>query len=162
VARAAVRVGELQAGTLPPVCAKTGGAADGYTRLEVATAPGWTWILLLFGIFPFLIATFFSTVRVVGLVPMSDIARRRVGTFNWLCVGLLVGSLLVIVSGSAANIDLVLIGLAMLIASIVVMIVGRAFVLPSGEVSGEWVKLSFVHERFAREMDRFYGRGTGS
>ena len=38
------------------------------------------------------------------------------------------------------------------------MLIGRGFVLPSGQVQDEWVRLSFVNVRFARELDRFYGR----
>jgi hypothetical protein len=34
----------------------------------------------------------------------------------------------------------------------------KKFVLPSGRVSGEWVQLSYVDERFVQEVDRMYGR----
>jgi hypothetical protein len=30
-------------------------------------------------------------------------------------------------------------------------------VLPSGQVSGAWVRLAFVHPRFADALDRWYG-----
>jgi hypothetical protein len=54
------------------VYAKTGEAADGSTRIEFSSSPGWTLILLLFGILTFLIAEHLSRVRVVGLIRMSD------------------------------------------------------------------------------------------
>ena len=72
MARVAVTVEDLEAGTLPGVCAKTGEQADGFATIEFTSTPQWTWILLLFGILPFVIARAFSKVRVVGLVPMSD------------------------------------------------------------------------------------------
>jgi hypothetical protein len=160
VARVAARVGDIEDGTLPPVCAKTGAPADGYSRFEALSAPGWTWILLLFGILPFLIARYFSTVRVVGLIPLSDAARRRIGMFNRLVVGLLVASLAVIAMGFVldTNRDVVVLGLAMLVAAILVMLFGRPFVLPDGTVEREWVTLAYVHPRFADEVDRFYDR----
>jgi hypothetical protein len=158
MARASARVSDLEAGTLPPICAKTGEPADGYTGVEFSSAPGWTWILLLFGILPFLIAQHFATVRVNALVPMSDVAQRRVKMLNRLFVGLVTLSLVVIAIGLATEPEVMLWGAAMLVAALVVMFFGRAFVLPNGEVSNDWVRLSFVDARFAHELDRFYGR----
>jgi hypothetical protein len=103
VAGAAARVQDLEAGRLPHVCAKTGEAADGSARVEFSSSPGWTLILLLFGILPFLIAEHFSRVRVVGLVPMSDVALRRLRTFNRSVLGFLVLSILGLVAGSLAT-----------------------------------------------------------
>ena len=51
-------------------------------------------------------------------------------------------------------------GLVIMIAAAFVMFLAFPFVLPSGAVMGEWVQLSFVHERFASELDRFYGRSV--
>ncbi|MDP9185128.1 MAG: hypothetical protein M3O29_05620, partial [Actinomycetota bacterium] len=82
MARAAATVEDLVDGHLPPVCAKTGGPADGFATIVFTSTPGWTWILLLFGILPFLIARYFSSVRIVGLVPMSDVALRRGRAFT--------------------------------------------------------------------------------
>jgi hypothetical protein len=158
VATAAARVSDLEAGSLPPVCAKTGGPAAGYTKVEFSSTPGWTLILLLFGIFPFLIAQHFARIHVVGLVPLSTIAQQRITMLNRLFVGLVALSLAVIGLGFVTEPDVILWGLAMLIGAILVLLIGRAFVLPSGEVQDEWVRLSFVDSRFARELDRFYGR----
>ena len=70
------------------MCAKTGGPADGYAKVEFSSTPGWTLILLLFGIFPFLIAHAFASVRVDGLVPLSSVAQRRIMALNRLFIGL--------------------------------------------------------------------------
>jgi hypothetical protein len=162
LAVANARVSDLEMGTLPPVCAKAGVPTDGYTKIRFSSAPTWTWILLLFGIFPFLIAQYFATVRVEGIVPLSDAAQRRVTVFNWLFIGLVALGSVVIVVGLALDADaaVILVGLAVMIAAILVMFLALPFMLPSGAVMGEWVQLSFVHERFAAELDRFYGRSA--
>jgi hypothetical protein len=38
--------------------------ADGFATIRVSNLPGWTWILLLFGFWPFLIAWYFATRRI--------------------------------------------------------------------------------------------------
>ncbi len=76
MARAAATVHDLEAGTLLPVCAKTGAAADGSATMEFSATPGWTWMLLLFGVIPFLIAHAFSTVRVGDRVRLSFVHER--------------------------------------------------------------------------------------
>jgi hypothetical protein len=155
-------VSDLEGGTLPPVCAKTGEPTDGYTKIRFSSAPGWTWILLLFGIFPFLIAQYFATVHVEGIVPMSDVAQRRVTVFNRLFIGLVALGAIVFVVGWVLDTEaaVILVGLAIMIAAAFVMFLALPFVLPSGAVMGEWVQLSFVHERFAAELDHFYRRSV--
>jgi hypothetical protein len=157
VARAAATVEDLKEGRLPPICAKTGEAADGSVPIEFSSTPGWTWILLLFGIFPFFIARAFSTVRVVGLVPMSDVAQRRKRAFDWASAGFLLLSVAVLAIGVATSKALVLTGVGMVVATALFVFFGVPFVLPSGEVAGEWVQLSFVDRRFAKALDDWYG-----
>lgn len=125
-----------------------------------SSAPTWTWILLLFGIFPFLIAQYFATVHVEGIVPMSDVAQRRVTVFNRLFIGLVALGVVVIAVGFVLDTEaaVILVGLAILVAAVFTMFLAMPSVLPSGAVMGEWVQLSFVHERFAAELDRFYRR----
>ena len=139
------------------MCAKTGEAADDYVPIEFTSTPGWTWILLLFGIIPFLIARAFSTVRVVGLVPFSEVARRRRRAFNWLCIGFLLVSVVVLVIGIRTDTAVVLTGVAMLVATALFALLGVPFVVPFGQVVGDWVWLSLVDRRFADALDRWYG-----
>jgi hypothetical protein len=119
---------------------------------------------LLFGIFPFLIAQFFATVHVEGIVPMSDVAQRRVTAFNRLFIGLVALGVVVIVVGWWAALDteaaVILVGLTIVIVAALAMFVALPFVLPSGAVMSEWVQLSFVHDRFAAELDRFCRRSV--
>lgn len=128
-----------------------------FRKIEFSATPARTAILLLVGIIPFLIAQAFSTVRVVGLVPMSEVALRRGRTFTWTYRGLLLLSGLVLVIGFMIDRDVILVGLAILIATILFMLLGALFVWPTGQLSGDWVRLSFVDERFARALDRWYG-----
>jgi hypothetical protein len=157
VARASAKIEDLKAGRLPPICAKTGEPADGSIPIEFTSTPAWTLILLLFGIIPFFIARAFSTVRVVGLVPMSDVAQRRKRAFDRASVGLLLLSVTVLAIGVATHRAVVLTGVAMVIATALFVFFGVPFVLPSGEVSGDWVRLSFVDRRFANALDDWYG-----
>lgn len=156
------RVSDLAGGRLPPVCAKTGEPTDGQVKIRFSSAPGWTWILLFFGIFPFLIAQHYATVHVDSLLPLSDLAQRRVKVFNRLFIGLVALGAVVVIVGWVLDTEaaVILVGLAMMIASAFVMFLALPFVLPSGAVIGEWVQLSFVHERFAAELDRFYRRSV--
>ena len=158
VARTAARVEDLVSGTLPPLCAKTGRVADGFATIEFTSTPSWTWILLLFGIFPFLIARAFSKVRIVGKVPMSGKALQRAWWFTWswrVLFGLAVlGFVVAVVTRSSPVAQA---GLVTLVAALLFTLIGWPFVWPTGRPSGEWVLMSFVHERFARELDRRYG-----
>ena len=162
MAQVDAHVSDFEAGRLPPVCAKTGEPTDGEVKIRFSSAPGWTWILLFFGIFPFLIAQYFATVHVQGLLPMSEVAQRRVKAFNRLFIGLVALSAVVIVVGFAIDTQaaVILVGLAMMIVAVFAMFLALPFVLPSGAVMGEWVRMSFVDERFAAELDRFYGRSV--
>lgn len=150
MASAAARVEDLESGNLPAVCAKTGEPADGFARVEFTSTPAWTWILLLFGILPFLIARWFSKVRVSALVPMSEAALRRGRRFNWTVMGLLVVGALLLLLGFATGPFAAWLGLGALVAALFVVTIGWPFVWPTGHVEGEWVLISFVNRRFAR------------
>lgn len=160
MATAFASIEDLRTGSLPPVCAKTGEAADGVARLEFTTTPSWTWILLLFGILPFLIARGFSRVRVNGLVPMSDSALRRGRIFGRVVFILFLLGAALLIWGSAAGPAIAWAGIGVLLGSLLVVVVGWPFIWPTGQIDGDWVQLGFVHPRFAREMGRFYGART--
>ena len=153
-----VPVSALEAGSLPPICAKTGRKADGYQQIDFSSAPTWTWILLLFGIFPFVIAQYFARVHVVGLLPMSEVAQRRIDRFNRLFVGSVILGLAVVGIGFLTTSSLVLWGLAIMIVAILVMAIAHEFFLPGGQVRDDWVRLTGVDQRFADEVGRRSGR----
>jgi len=77
MARIAIRREAFEQGQFPPICCKTGGRAEVFRRWEFSNTPGWTWILVFFGVFPFLIATAFATERFFGVLPMSGRSEAR-------------------------------------------------------------------------------------
>lgn len=97
MARTVVARESLYRAELPPVCVVTGRPAESTVRVRFDSLPSWTWILLLFGVLPFLIASWFATERIVGAVPVTREAvtrfhrRRRSSTLALLAgvVGLL-------------------------------------------------------------------------
>ena len=91
------------------------------------------------------------------MVPLSEVAHRRRRAFNWLCVGFLLVSVVVLVIGIRTDTAVVLTGVAMLIATALLALLGVPFVVPLGQVVGDWVWLSFVDRRFADALDRWYG-----
>lgn len=157
MARTAASVEDLEAGTLPPVCAKTGGTAHGFVAVRFTETPSWTWILLLFGIFRFLIAQAFSSTRIVGFVPMSDTALRRGQAFTWAFCGSFLLSGLLTAVGFFTNSTVLLPGLSGLAVTSLITAAGWPFVWPTGRLSGDWVGLSFVDRQFAMALDRWYG-----
>jgi hypothetical protein len=157
MARVAVTVEDLEAGTLPGICAKTGEQADGFATIEFTSTPQWTWILLLFGILPFVIARAFSKVRVVGLVPMSDAALRRARLFTWAYAGLFVlGIVLIVFAVALRSTTPAAIGVLMLVAALLVMVIGWPIVWPMGKLNEDVVWLWSVDRRFVDVVDRYY------
>jgi hypothetical protein len=148
VARIAVRRDAFKEGKFPAVCCKTGRPADVSRRWEFSNTPGWTWILLLFGIFPFLIATAFVTERFSGVLPLSTPAESR----------LVVAKRLVWLFGAAAvaffalgltSYDAV-IPIALAFAGLCVITIAiRSFLSPNANLDGrDVVILSNVHRDF--------------
>ncbi|MDP8929905.1 MAG: hypothetical protein M3O70_15395 [Actinomycetota bacterium] len=77
MARVSVSRERFRAGDFPEICVETGRPADGLVEARFDSTPDWTWILLNFGVFPFLIATWFATERVEGKLPVvRDVVRR--------------------------------------------------------------------------------------
>lgn len=72
----------LREGDLPPICVKTGRPADGTVRVTFATLPAWTYLLLLAGIFPFLIAVVFANEQIVAQVPLRRPVLDRYHAFT--------------------------------------------------------------------------------
>lgn len=64
-------------GEFPPVCARTGQPTDATAAIEGSRLPGWTFLLLLFGVLPFLVAWVFARERIAGRVPITPEASAR-------------------------------------------------------------------------------------
>ena len=148
MARIAVRRDAFEQGTFPAVCCKTGQPADGFERWEFSNTPAWTWILLLFGIFPFLIATAFATERFAGLLPISSVAAGRGTVARRLC-WLFGGAALVCFALGLSQYDSLLpIALAFAVLCLTAIAV-RWFMSPNANLDGrDVVILSNVHRDF--------------
>ena len=156
---ATASVEDLESGHLPSVCAKTGLPADGFTSVRFSKLPGWTWILLLFGIWPFLIAWYFATRRINGLVPMSALALRRVRAFTLTYAILFTLAVVLFLIGAfGEHPTLVWLGIITALLTLLFISIGWLFVYPTGYfLDDDWISLSFVDKRFATELDRWYG-----
>lgn len=151
MAEALVTREDLWDGDLPAVCVKTGRPAQAMVATTLERLPPWTYLLLLAGILPFLVAVFFARERVAARVPVTreaierhDTARRQV----WLGLGgVLLGLLLAVGVREAAALWLVGAGVVWtLIAEI-----RRARCWISGEAlrGTPFVELRRVHPAFA-------------
>jgi len=135
---------------LPALCAKTGLPTDYVMKQEFAEVPGWTVLLMFWGIIPFLIATGFARRKVTVELPISpDTLRsiRRVDMFTLVAfvvaVGLLVTALLIGELGLAVG--AVLAAFATLMAGSL----GRSLVWVRGRLDGAVVRLYGVNPTFA-------------
>ena len=88
-------------GELPRLCAKTGVLTETTKRQEFGDIPGWTLLLIFWGLIPFLIAAGFARHKVTVDLPASDDTLRRIRLVDLgsvaelvLGIGLLVSALL--------------------------------------------------------------------
>ena len=148
MARIAVRRDAFEQGTFPAVCCKTGAGADGVERWEFSHTPTWTWILIFFGVFPFLIATAFATERFSGMLPISSVADGRITVARrliWLFGG---AAVLCFAAGFAAYSSILPIGLAFAGLCLIAIAV-RWLLSPNANLDGrDVVILSNVHRDF--------------
>jgi hypothetical protein len=149
-----VRRGDLEAGELPSVCAVTGEATDRTVRFRFDSVPTWTWLLLFFGVFPFLIASFFATEKVEGQVPVvPQVIERyhRLRRRSFVLGG--TGVALVAIAFVAVR-ELVWVGLAAIAFALVVgIIASRSFINGRLDDTGRWVKMTRVHPAFVHQLE---------
>lgn len=82
---------KVESGALPAVCVKTGEPADQTIRATFSWLPPWTYLLLLAGIFPFLLALLFANEKIKARLPVrtSVVDRHRQLTSHaWLLIGI--------------------------------------------------------------------------
>ena len=98
MASTTVSLERFRTGDLPEVCAKTGEPADLSWGTTLTHIPRWAWVLLPFGILPFLVASRIASKRVDGLIPLSERASVRIAqTTRLRMIGLLVGGALLFI-----------------------------------------------------------------
>ena len=162
--------GDLAGGTLPPICVLTGQATSGTRRVHFATTPGWVFVLLLFGVFPFIIGWMLTRRSARGLLPLSPAAGSRLTRRNTVGLAisvlipaacLLAGGLAAVFGASGLSTSLVVAGF---IAAALVLVASLFWYLPNparayvGESTpwGRWVTLRDVNPTFADAAKRMY------
>lgn len=145
---------DLYTGDLPAVCVVTGEDADGLVRFRFNSLPDWTWILLLFGVFPFLIATMFASDEVRGEVPVrAEVVERYHRRKRLSMIMAPVGIVFVGLSPAVSQTWLAWMGVAALVAAIVTWIVASTgFIDGQPDRTGLWVRLSRVHPNFVEAL----------
>lgn len=145
---------DLRTGRLPAVCALTGQPAEGTVPVRLAWLPRWTWILLLFGVLPFLVASYFAMRYVEGALPVVQAAvstyhRRRRAARALAVTGV------VLLAGSVALevVPLAWVGGVCLVGSLAALAAAlRGFVRARSDHGDARVLLSGVHPAFVEAV----------
>jgi hypothetical protein len=157
---ARVRATDIEDDALPRVCVVTGEQGDRHWRVRYDNPAGALWLLLLFGILPFVIARLVTRHQVEGRLPISDqgiaIVRavRRRGRISALvalgCAVVGLGAGFALASGLIAIVGVV-------VAVVIWVVTTFLYVDPvegSVEQSGRWVRLTGTHPAFDRALTR--------
>ena len=88
---------------VPHVCVLSGREADGTTEFRLAYTPGWTFILLLFGILPFFVASWFAAQRITIHLPVERAARDQLRGRKRTAVAFAVVGMVAVVAGVAIS-----------------------------------------------------------
>jgi len=148
---------------LPRLCAKTGVPTETAKSQEFADIPGWTLLLIFWGLIPFLIAAGFARRKVRVTLPASADTLRRIrfvdlGSVAGLAlgVGLLMSALLTDESAWAWG------GITVALVTLLGGAVTRRVVWVSGRLDGDVLRLYGVHPLFAREVEPLAPRSHGT
>ena len=150
-----VAVSDLERRYLPPVCVKTGLPAEVGVAKTYVWVPGWTLILILFGIFPFLIARQFAAHRVTLELPATvevDRIRRNADRTTILVCALAI-ALLVFSSWQQLSALYWLVG-AFLLGALVYRTVQHYAHWVGGFLQEDAIVLTRVHPRFVDACSR--------
>lgn len=138
---------------LPRVCVLSGEPADGTIWFRLSHTPAWTFLLILFGILPFLIAEYFTTERIKVTLPVTRAALARLRRMRRLRTALLlVGVALFVVALVAGSTALLWAGVAMFLAGAVLW-VAVSWRMPSwAPADVDAVTLRSVHADFVHAV----------
>jgi hypothetical protein len=158
MARAPVRVDDLERGDLPAVCAKTGEPCDGLVRDTLRVVPAWVAALVYAGVVPFLILRLYLSRRVEAKLPIAPARVRRIrGLVRAAWVAMVVGAAglaSAIFGAGAIGVLALLAGLGVYVATVFV-----GDLLWLGAIASrrpDVVILTRVHPEFARALARQY------
>jgi hypothetical protein len=144
----------LREADLPPVCVVTGRPADGTVPFTAGWLPGWTFVLLLFGVVPFLVAAHFARVRVEGEVPVtSEALARRHRHHRRAAVLVPAGIAAALLAGFAQSGWLAWAAIGMLLGAVGSWVLAsQAFIEGRPLPDGVHVRLRHVHPAFAEAL----------
>jgi hypothetical protein len=153
MARITVATEALTQGQFPPVCCKTGVHTDDYVRIRFVETPGWTWILLPFGVLPFLIARMFATTEFDGVLPMSAAVNRRLSTLRKIAILSGLAGIASMIAGLVAW-GWVVLGFSLLAIAAICIIAGT-IISPDAkrDIGRGAVELRGVHRRFVETIE---------
>lgn len=164
MARAAVRVDDLERGLLPAVCAKTGVACDDLVRDSLRVVPKWVAALVYAAVVPFLILRLYFSRRVEAKLPIAAARVQRIRSLvrgAWIAIVIAGAGLASAIFGAGV------VGLLALLVGVVAY-VGIVFVgdlLWVGAVASrrpDVVILTRVHPDFARALSDQYDAADDS
>jgi hypothetical protein len=154
-----VPVNALESGDFPPLCVKTAVPTNLKIQTTLSRTPGWTWVLLLFGILPFFLVQVLASEKVPVRLPVSEEAWARARAANRFSLGVL-GAIVVAVAlllVPAFRIELLgwLIAILIVVEIVAVVMWNWQWVgLARGQHRGELV-LTRVHRDFARAYGHY-------
>ncbi len=158
MARAAVRVDDLERGNLPAVCAKTGVVCDDLVRDSLRVVPAWVAASVYAAVVPFLILRLYFSRRIEAKLPIAPARVQRIRSLvrgAWIAIALAGAGLASAIFGAGV------VGLLALLVGVLAY-VGIVFVgdlLWVGAVAGrrpDVVTLTRVHPDFAQALhDRY-------
>lgn len=148
---------------LPRLCAKTGVPTERAKSQEFADIPGWTLLLIFWGLIPFLIAAGFAQRKLRVDLPASGDTLRRIRVVSVgsvaglaLAVGLLVSALMTEESAWAWG------GITVAVVTLISGPIAHRVVWVTGRLDGDILRLSGVHPSFAREVEPLAPRTLGT
>lgn len=143
---------------LPDVCVRTGRPADARIEFRHRSTPGWTWLLLPFGIVPFVLANLFAGELVVGEVPVTRELVERQRRVRRLAALLLATGILVVVIGVVASAPWVVgTGLAVAVTGFGLYAYDAfTWIGARPDRTGLWVRMTRVHPDFAAATEVWF------
>ena len=151
MATAAIDVHSLDG--IPALCAKTGVPTEKVRRQEFADIPGWTLLLILWGLIPFLIAAGFARRKVGVDIPVSADTLRRIRTVDFGSIGgLVLGIGLVVAAIVTQDGAWAWFALAFVLVTLLVGSIARHVVWVSGRLEKDVLWLYGLDPAFAEAL----------
>jgi hypothetical protein len=149
---ATVAIDTRQLGELPNLCVKTGEPTGTTRRQDFADVPGWTLLLIFWGLIPFLIAAGFARRKITVGLPASEQTLRHIHTVDLGAVaGLVVGIGLLVTALVSREAAFAWAGIAVALTTLVAAAGARRIVWVTGRLDGEILWLYGVHPGFAED-----------